>query len=85
MVLPIYDQTLCQQVYGNIITSRTICAGYAAGGRDACQGDSGGPYVINGRLVGIASFGFGCGLPNFPGVYSSVAGLRDFVTQTTGI
>jgi trypsin len=55
-----------------------VCAGEIAGGQDTCQGDSGGPLVvpIGGgafRLVGDTSFGNGCALPNFPGVYGRVA------------
>lgn len=44
---------------------------------DACQGDSGGPLVVrrgsSATLVGIVSFGPGCGLPNTPGIYTDVA------------
>ena len=50
---------------------------------DTCQGDSGGPLVYYSkrgpRLVGIVSFGPGCGLPNTPGVYTDVAYYRDWI------
>ncbi|ENN70286.1 trypsin beta [Dendroctonus ponderosae] len=83
--VPIVTQTRCRISYGSDITSRMLCAGYNEGGKDACQGDSGGPYVINGRLAGVVSWGFGCATPLFPGVYASVAGLRTWITQHSGV
>jgi trypsin len=62
-----------------------ICAAVTDGGKDACSGDSGGPLVVGDQLVGIVSWGVGCALADFPGVYSNVATLKSFITAVTGV
>jgi len=44
---------------------------------DGCQGDSGGPLFVpsTGEVVGIIAWGEGCGLPDYPGVTPTLAGI----------
>lgn len=83
--LPIVSTTKCHAIYGSSISNTTVCAGLAAGGADTCQGDSGGPLVGYqwGRwwVFGITSIGAGCGLPNRPGVYTSVALFYNWIVN----
>lgn len=58
---------------GTYLADSMLCAGEERGGRDACQGDSGGPLVAQGKLVGLVSWGSGCGRPGQPGVYTRVS------------
>ncbi|MCX5093420.1 serine protease [Streptomyces sp. NBC_00365] len=74
-VLPDSD---CERAYpgsedGTYRAASMVCAGEVAGGRDACQGDSGGPLVAQGRLIGLVSWGSGCGQAGSPGVYTRVS------------
>ncbi|GGW66723.1 S1 family peptidase [Streptomyces caelestis] len=76
-VLP---DTLCEEAYpggayGVYDARSMLCAGEAKGGRDACQGDSGGPLVAQGRLIGLVSWGIGCGRAGSPGVYVRVSDI----------
>lgn len=57
--------------------------------RDACQGDSGGPLVYDNPLdgpllVGVVSWGAGCGEEPYPGVYARVSRLREWIRTTIG-
>lgn len=81
--VPMVPIPRCQETYGSRVTNDHICAGYQSGGKDSCQGDSGGPLVrvVDNRyeLTGIVSFGYGCGQPGAPGVYTRVASYVDWI------
>lgn len=84
-VLPDSD---CARAYpggtqGAYDASSMLCAGDTAGGRDACQGDSGGPLVARGRLIGLVSWGSGCGSPGSPGVYTRVSAAIRWMADRT--
>jgi secreted trypsin-like serine protease len=85
--IPIIHRAVCNgpASYRGNLTPQMFCAGSMEGGRDSCQGDSGGPLWIKNvtgqfKVVGgITSFGVGCARPDFPGVYTRLAVLSDWV------
>lgn len=79
--------TVCERAYpgsleGRYLADSMVCAGEPAGGRDACQGDSGGPLVAEGKLIGLVSWGSGCGLAGNPGVYTRVSYVARALTES---
>uniref|UniRef100_A0A670ZTM0 Peptidase S1 domain-containing protein n=1 Tax=Pseudonaja textilis TaxID=8673 RepID=A0A670ZTM0_PSETE len=71
--------------YAGMVKDNMICAGSGKGGIDGCQGDSGGPLacyipdLTRYYLVGISSFGYGCGRPRLPGVYLQTGFYRRWI------
>uniref|UniRef100_A0A670K1U5 Anionic trypsin-like n=1 Tax=Podarcis muralis TaxID=64176 RepID=A0A670K1U5_PODMU len=79
---PVLSDAECKDALVGQITPNMICAGYLEGGKDSCDGDSGGPMVCNGELQGIVSWGIGCALKGFPGVYTKVCNYVDWIQET---
>ncbi|WP_330263990.1 serine protease [Streptomyces griseorubiginosus] len=82
----VMSDTRCQEAYpgtaeGTYRADSMLCAGEERGGRDSCQGDSGGPLVAQGKLIGLVSWGNGCGRPGWPGVYTRVSNVMRTLDQ----
>ncbi|XP_062040852.1 transmembrane protease serine 9-like [Lepus europaeus] len=82
----VLSEQTCRRFYPVQISSRMLCAGFPQGGVDSCSGDAGGPLACrepSGRwvLTGVTSWGYGCGRPHFPGVYTRVAAVRAWIAQ----
>lgn len=83
----IWDNKECKDTYGNAapggIMDHMLCAGQK--GKDSCSGDSGGPMQIGSgpawTQIGIVSWGIGCGKSHYPGVYTRVTAVRDWIDK----
>ncbi|CAH2092300.1 unnamed protein product [Euphydryas editha] len=84
--LPTISNEECRKTY-RTLTTRQFCASVPQGGEDSCQGDSGGPAVStdSGVQLGIISFGEGCARPGYPGVYTDVAKVRNWIKNNAGV
>jgi len=87
----------CDDVYGdrgmNGYWNRALCAGVSRSDlisgetmRDSCQGDSGGPLVHQNasdqwELLGLVSWGAGCGTVGAFGAYAEVPAFLDWIEQ----
>ena len=67
------------------ITNKMMCAKTRGG--DSCYGDSGGPLTTLARgrsvLVGVVSWGRECARPQWPGVYSKVDTVLEWIRENT--
>lgn len=80
--VPIVSDDVCKDAYGRTaIFASMICAGEE--GKDSCQGDSGGPMTCDGLHCGIVSWGRGCALAGYPGVYTQTSYFVDFIHDNT--
>ncbi len=79
--VPVVPTATCngEEAYDGAVSENMFCAGEVD--RDSCQGDSGGPIVPVSKdwLAGIVSWGYGCGRAGFPGVYTRVSKVKDWV------
>lgn len=76
----ILSDSECKIKYGsNKISSHMMCAQTLY--KDSCQGDSGGPLAVEGKLVGIVSWGQGCARPEYPGVYTKVSAMYNWIIR----
>lgn len=89
--VPYVDNKTCnrRESYGGRILPGMMCAGSESGWTDSCKGDSGGPLIQRdsqgkANLVGIVSWGDGCGLPLKYGVYTRVSYYRKWIMKHTG-
>ncbi|HYO54633.1 trypsin-like serine protease [Archangium sp.] len=84
--VPIVSNATADAAYPEAITADQLAAGLmGVGGKDSCQGDSGGPLVVTkgtGKaLAGVVSWGQGCALPNYPGMYARVASFQPWISS----
>merc|ERR1711915_221045 len=87
VTVPVVSDEDCSDAYSSSgigIAEAMICAGLPDGGKDSCQGDSGGPFINaeSKTLIGVVSWGIGCGRAGYPGVYTQVSYFIDWIEQT---
>ncbi|KAJ6669201.1 hypothetical protein lerEdw1_008010 [Lerista edwardsae] len=71
--VPVAPRNDCINAMQNDVSDNMLCAGIKGDRRDSCEGDSGGPMVTQFKntwfLVGLVSWGEGCGNPENFGIY----------------
>ncbi|XP_071542466.1 venom protease-like [Panulirus ornatus] len=90
VALPVTDIAECNKAYQNVersfvVTENQICMREEHQG--SCHGDGGSPLnyfspsVRRYYVAGIVSFGYDCGNPDFPGVYTRVGAYLDWIVE----
>lgn len=87
VTVPSVSEGVCNapKAYHGTVTNTMFCAGEHK--KDACQGDSGGPAtaMLNGKrhLIGVVSWGIGCGERDKYGVYTRLPLYREWIAKQT--
>lgn len=88
--MPLLPRGVCESRYGKKFTNRMLCAGNLSEDNrvDSCQGDSGGPLMCQRSsghwvILGITSWGYGCGRKDSPGVYTKVSKFVPWIKKVT--
>lgn len=84
--IPLVSHSICtQQMFPHTISNNVLCAGILGQRKDACEGDSGGPMVTLYRdtwfLVGLVSWGEGCGQLDKLGIYTKVSNYNNWINS----
>ncbi|RMC02204.1 hypothetical protein DUI87_21371 [Hirundo rustica rustica] len=81
--IPVVPRNECAQAMSFPISENMLCAGSLGDRKDSCSGDSGGPlftrYKDTWFLVGLVSWGEGCGRREKFGVYTKVSQYLEWI------
>ncbi|XP_036138603.1 trypsin-1 [Monomorium pharaonis] len=82
----IANQFYCKFMYniiGGNVYSTQVCAYNPSSEKGSCQGDSGGPLTVDGQLIGLVSWAYGCASTVYPTVYTRVISYLDWIKDHT--
>lgn len=84
--VPLVSHSMCsRQMFPHNISNNVLCAGVLGQKIDACEGDSGGPMVTLYRdtwfLIGLVSWGDGCGKEDKLGIYTKVSNYNEWIDR----
>ncbi|XP_049604100.1 vitamin K-dependent protein C [Syngnathus scovelli] len=83
--VPLVGRELCAAHMSHNISDNVLCGGVLGQNMDACEGDSGGPMVTlhadTWFLVGLVSWGEGCGRRDKLGIYTKVSNYNEWIDR----
>ncbi|KAM9790666.1 vitamin K-dependent protein C [Syngnathus typhle] len=83
--VPLVSREVCAAHMSHNISDNVLCAGVLGQSMDACEGDSGGPMVTlhadTWFLVGLVSWGEGCGRRDRLGIYTKVSNYNKWIDR----
>ncbi|KAM9439894.1 vitamin K-dependent protein C-like isoform 1-T2 [Clarias gariepinus] len=81
--VPLVEHSECASYMVRNLTENMLCAGSIGIVMDACKGDSGGPMMTLYRntwfLIGLVSWGEGCGRMDKLGIYTKVSNYLEWI------
>lgn len=81
--LAVVGNEKCKKSYAAFfdVTGKMLCANDEKGGKGPCVADHGGPLTLNGVFIGIVTYGQGCGLRQYPSVYTRVSDYVGWISD----
>ncbi|NXT82127.1 PROC protein, partial [Zapornia atra] len=83
--IPMVSRSECAKAMRFAISDNMLCAGSLGDRKDSCSGDSGGPMITKHKdtwfLVGLVSWGEGCGRKEKFGVYTKVSQYLEWIQR----
>ena len=84
--VPLVGRGVCGRLMApHVLSDNILCAGIPGQSVDACEGDSGGPMVTlyhnTWFLLGLVSWGDGCGSKDKLGIYTKVSNYNHWIAQ----
>ncbi|KAJ8948771.1 hypothetical protein NQ317_014615 [Molorchus minor] len=80
----IIENEECSTSFGSLIRKTNICTN-ASYSENGCHGFSGGPLVVNGKIVGIVSFGTNICHIGYPTVHTRVSKYRKWIQKNSDV
>ncbi|XP_062542389.1 trypsin-like [Armigeres subalbatus] len=81
MAVTVAPRAECNNMFNGMVQQSMICARGATNNNAMCLANRGGGLYCDGRLTGIASFGFGCGQNASTTVFTQVRYFESWIQQ----
>ncbi|XP_055588237.1 trypsin-like isoform X2 [Uranotaenia lowii] len=81
LAVSVYERAACNSMHPSMIRDSMICVTGTTQAQGLCVSNRGGGLYCDGRMAGVASFGFGCGQNTTATVYTQIRFHQQWIQQ----